>query len=133
MPEEINRVLTDAIADYLFVTEGDAITNLLKEGRPHDNIFLVGNVMIDSLRHFLPVAQQSSIGTELGLKNGPVWDRFGLLTLHRPSNVDSQEKLSQLLGQSTLLRRRSPSSFLCIRGRNRGFPKPGYGVIRNCA
>src|SRR5207248_10259272 len=61
-------------------------------------IFLVGNVMIDSLRHFLPVAQQSSIGTELGLKNGLGWERFGLLTLHRPSNVDSPEKLTLLLG-----------------------------------
>ena len=98
MPEEINRVLTDAIADYLFVTEEDAITNLVREGRPRDSIFLVGNVMIDSLRHFLSVAQQSSIGEELGLKNGAGWERFGLFTLHRPSNVDSPEKLSQLLG-----------------------------------
>lgn len=97
MPEEINRVLTDAIADYLFVTEEDAVTNLMKEGRSRDSIFLVGNVMIDSLRHFLPVAEQSSIGAELGLKNGVGWKRFGLLTLHRPSNVDSPEKLSQLL------------------------------------
>lgn len=98
MPEEINRILTDAIADYLFVTEEDAITNLLREGRGRDSIFLVGNVMIDSLRHFLPAAQQSSIGAELGLKNGAGWERFGLLTLHRPSNVDSSQKLSELLG-----------------------------------
>jgi UDP-N-acetylglucosamine 2-epimerase (non-hydrolysing) len=98
MPEEINRVLTDAIAEYLFVTEEDAIGHLLKEGRPRESIFLVGNVMIDSLRHFLPVAQQSGIGHELGLKNGSGWRRFGVLTLHRPSNVDSTEKLSQLLG-----------------------------------
>jgi UDP-N-acetylglucosamine 2-epimerase (non-hydrolysing) len=98
MPEEINRVLTDAIADYLFVTEDDAIGHLLKEGRPREGIFLVGNVMIDSLRQFLPVAQQSDIGDELGLKNGLGWRRFGVLTLHRPSNVDSTEKLEQLLG-----------------------------------
>lgn len=97
MPEEINRVLTDAIADHLFVTEEDAITNLMKEGRSRDSIFLVGNLMIDSLRQFLPVVQQSTIGTELGLKNGVGWGRFGLLTLHRPSNVDSPEKLNQLL------------------------------------
>src|SRR5215472_16714648 len=69
MPEEINRVLTDALADYLFVTEEDAIANLLKEGRPRESIFMVGNVMIDSLRHFLSIAQQSAIGGELGLKN----------------------------------------------------------------
>src|SRR6266403_593718 len=58
MPEEINRILTDALADYLFVTEEDAIAHLLKEGRPKESIFMVGNVMIDSLRHFLPIAQQ---------------------------------------------------------------------------
>lgn len=98
MPEEINRVLTDALADYLFVTEEDAVANLLKEGRPRESIFMVGNVMIDSLRHFLPIAQQSAIGDELGLKNGAGWRCFGVLTLHRPSNVDSTEKLSQLLG-----------------------------------
>src|SRR5258708_26934313 len=54
MPEEINRVVTDALADYLFVTEQDAIEHLLRERRPRESIFLLGNVMIDSLRHFLP-------------------------------------------------------------------------------
>jgi UDP-N-acetylglucosamine 2-epimerase (non-hydrolysing) len=98
MPEEINRILTDALADYLFVTEEDAIGHLLKEGRPPRSIFMVGNVMIDSLRHFLPIAQQSAIGDELGLKNGAGWQRFAVLTLHRPSNVDSTETLTQLLG-----------------------------------
>jgi len=58
MPEGINRILTDALADYLFVTEEDAIEHLLKEGRPRSSIFMVGNVMIDSLLHFLPIAQQ---------------------------------------------------------------------------
>src|SRR5271167_3815392 len=67
MPEEINRILTDAIADYLFVTEEDAIENLLKEGRPRKAIYFVGNVMIDSLQHFLPLAMQSAIGDELNL------------------------------------------------------------------
>src|SRR5713101_1356279 len=72
MPEEINRVLTDALAKYLFATENDAVENLLKEGRPPEFIYLVGNVMIDSLLHFLPFAQQSRIGDELGLHNGKV-------------------------------------------------------------
>lgn len=98
MPEEINRILTDALADYLFVTEEDAIEHLLKEGRPRDAIFLVGNVMIDSLRHFLPVARQSKIGEELGLTQSGSWRRFAVLTLHRPSNVDSPGKLNELLG-----------------------------------
>src|ERR1700730_14683635 len=83
MPEEINRILTDALADYLFVTEEDAIAHLLKEGRPRSSIFMVGNVMIDSLRRFLPIAQESGIGDELGLKNGAGWQHFGVLTLHR--------------------------------------------------
>ena len=54
--------------------------------------------MIDSLLHFLPFAQQSRIGDELGLRNGKGWQSFGVLTLHRPSNVDSTEKLAELLG-----------------------------------
>ncbi len=98
MPEEINRILTDALADYLFVTEEDAIQHLLKEGRPRESIYLVGNVMIDSLRHFLPLAQKSDIGEQLALNNGTAWQRFAVLTLHRPSNVDSTEKLAELLG-----------------------------------
>ena len=98
MPEEINRILTDAIAELLFVTEEDAIENLLKEGRPRASIHFVGNVMIDSLRTFLPVAQRSDIGKELGLAGPTGWRRFAVLTLHRPSNVDSLDKLSGLLG-----------------------------------
>jgi UDP-N-acetylglucosamine 2-epimerase (non-hydrolysing) len=98
MPEEINRVLTDALADYLFVTEEDAIGNLLREGRPREAIHFVGNVMIDSLRFFLPMAQRSAVGRELNLVDGEGWRRFAVLTLHRPSNVDSSEKLARLLG-----------------------------------
>ncbi|HEY2548527.1 MAG TPA: UDP-N-acetylglucosamine 2-epimerase (non-hydrolyzing), partial [Candidatus Acidoferrum sp.] len=98
MPEEINRILTDALADYLFVTEEDAIQHLLKEGRSRECIYFVGNVMIDSLRHFLPIAQNSPVGDDLALKNGAGWNRFAVLTLHRPSNVDSTEKLAELLG-----------------------------------
>ncbi len=97
MPEEINRILTDALADYLFITEEDAIENLLKEGRPRERIYLVGNVMIDALRQFLPVAQKSDVGQKLNLMDGAAWRRFAVLTLHRPSNVDSVEKLSDLL------------------------------------
>lgn len=98
MPEEINRLLTDALADYLFVTEDDAIENLLREGRPRERIYLVGNVMIDALRHFLPIAQKSRVGEELGLLDGSGHIPFGVLTLHRPSNVDSPETLEKLLG-----------------------------------
>ena len=66
MPEEINRVLTDALADYLFVTEEDAVDNFVREGRSLDCIYLVGNVMIDALRYFIPLAQKSRMGEELG-------------------------------------------------------------------
>ena len=98
MPEEINRVVTDALADYLFATEEDAVENLLREGRPRERIYLVGNVMIDALKHFLPLAQQSRIGEELGLTQGNQFVPFAVLTLHRPSNVDSTETLRRLLG-----------------------------------
>ena len=98
MPEEINRVLTDALAEYLFVTEEDAIDNLTREGRPRERIFFVGNVMIDALRLFLPIAQQSRIGDELGLRDGSGFRPFAVLTLHRPSNVDSLETLRELWG-----------------------------------
>jgi len=97
MPEEINRLVTDALADFLFATEKDAVTNLLREGRPRERIFLVGNVMIDALRHFLPVAHRSRIGEDLGLLNGSAFRPFAVLTLHRPSNVDSIETLGTLL------------------------------------
>jgi len=97
MPEEINRILTDALADHLFVTEADAIGNLLNEGRPRDRIHLVGNVMIDALRQFLPLAQKSNIGNELGLLDGSGFAPFAVLTLHRPSNVDSVQTLEKLL------------------------------------
>jgi UDP-N-acetylglucosamine 2-epimerase (non-hydrolysing) len=97
MPEEINRILTDALANYLFVTEQDAIDNLRNEGRSATSIHFVGNVMIDSLMRFLPVAQKSPVGHDLGLQLGDKWRRFGILTLHRPSNVASTIKLLNLL------------------------------------
>ena len=98
MPEEINRIVTDSLADYLFVTEKQAIDNLLREGKPRERIFMVGNVMIDALHQFLPAAQQSKIGEELGLRNGDGFKPFAVLTLHRPSNVDSLPTLRTLLG-----------------------------------
>lgn len=111
MPEEINRVLTDAIADYLFVTEEDGIEHLLKEGRPPSSIHFVGNVMIDSLRHFLPIAQESRIGHELGLIKGGNWCPFAVLTLHRPSNVDSLDKVNHLFSAINAIAERVPVVF----------------------
>jgi UDP-N-acetylglucosamine 2-epimerase (non-hydrolysing) len=97
MPEEINRVLTDALADFLFVTEEDAVDNLLKEGKAVHQIHFVGNVMIDALRQSLPMADRSALPRELGLiQDGHVLP-FALLTLHRPSNVDAPATLLNLL------------------------------------
>ena len=111
MPEEINRVLTDALAHYLFVTEQDAIENLVREGRPSESIFFVGNVMIDSLRSYLPLAKKSRIGEELGLAQGPTWRDFAVLTLHRPSNVDSTATLKELLSAMDTVAERLPVIF----------------------
>jgi UDP-N-acetylglucosamine 2-epimerase (non-hydrolysing) len=111
MPEEINRILTDALADHLFVTEENAVEQLLKEGRPASAIHFVGNVMIDSLLHFLPMAQQSHIGEDLGLVQEGKWQRFAVLTLHRPSNVDSMEKLGGLLDAASAVAAKVPVIF----------------------
>ena len=97
MPEEINRVVTDAPADYLFVTEVSAIENLLKEGRSREQIHFVGNVMIDALQQFLPLAQESRILEDLGLIQDGKCLQFGVLTLHRPANVDSAASLGALV------------------------------------
>jgi len=92
MPEEVNRVLTDALADYLFVTEPSGVENLLTEGRPKERIYLVGNVMIDALERFLPRAKHHPIPYELQAQSKSGIDLegpFGLVTLHRPSTVDN--------------------------------------------
>jgi UDP-N-acetylglucosamine 2-epimerase (non-hydrolysing) len=93
MPEEINRLLTDAISDYLFITEESARINLLKEGRPAEKIYFVGNVMIDTLLNNLKKADRSQILSTLSLKPKD----YALLTLHRPSNVDSKESFAGIL------------------------------------
>jgi UDP-N-acetylglucosamine 2-epimerase (non-hydrolysing) len=92
MPEEINRLLTDALSDVLFVTEEAGVTNLLREGISKEKIFFVGNVMIDTLRRHLEKARRSEIKQVLGI-NGP----YGLVTLHRPSNVDTRDSLEPLI------------------------------------
>lgn len=93
MPEEINRVLTDAISELLFVTEKSGVTNLLREGVSRDRIHFVGNVMIDSLREHQRLAAQSRVLEQHRL----IPQRYAVLTLHRPSNVDDGEALARLL------------------------------------
>jgi len=94
MPEEVNRVLTDSVATYLFVTEEDAVENLHREGVADDRIFMVGNVMIDTLMTLMPQIKARALAAELGLRPG----EYGVVTLHRPSNVDDPAKLESWVG-----------------------------------
>jgi len=93
MPEETNRVVTDVLSDYLFATEPSGVTNLLAEGIPEAKIFLVGNVMIDTLIKFRDKAAQTGVLERLGLKS----KHYAVATLHRPSNVDGVEHLASLM------------------------------------
>src|SRR5690349_469575 len=89
MPEEINRMVTDAISDYLFTSEPSGKKNLLAEGVPEEKIFFVGNVMIDTLMKFRERAGAADVPKRFGLERG----RYAVATLHRPSNVDDPASL----------------------------------------
>jgi UDP-N-acetylglucosamine 2-epimerase (non-hydrolysing) len=93
MPEEINRMVTDILAEILLTHSPEAETNLTNEGVPPDKIHFVGNVMIDSLMFYMPDAEKSSIHETLSLQRRS----YGLVTLHRPSNVDDPQQLSSIL------------------------------------
>lgn len=97
MPEEINRILTDQISDYLFTTCEDANLNLIREGIPKGKIFFVGNVMIDTLLNHIQKAEKSNIIEMLNLNKNNNIKKYALLTLHRPSNVDDQLILKKIL------------------------------------
>lgn len=93
MPEEINRILTDSISDYLFVSEESGMTNLRREGVAEEKLFMVGNVMIDSLINNMPGIDASGALKKFGVeKNG-----YFLVTLHRPANVDNKESLARII------------------------------------
>ena len=94
MPEEINRLVTDVLADYLFVTEPSGVRNLQREGISDKKIFFTGNTMIDSLVSLLPLIKKSDVLKELCVSE----KNYALITLHRPSNVDSKENLSKIIG-----------------------------------
>jgi UDP-N-acetylglucosamine 2-epimerase (non-hydrolysing) len=93
MPEEINRIVTDAVADLLLTPSPDADENLKREGVPAEIIRFVGNVMIDSLLENLKRAETSGVRAELGVVEGS----YAVLTMHRPSNVDERENLEPLV------------------------------------
>src|SRR2546426_8931523 len=107
MPEEINRLLTDQIADLLFTPSEDADRNLLAEGIPRERIRFVGNVMIDSLLKYLPLASKSPIKEREGLADKD----YAVLTLHRPSNVDDAGTFGRILEALEEISRRLPLVF----------------------
>ena len=107
MPEEINRLLTDAISDMLFVTEASGLENLRHEGLPDEKVHFVGNVMIDTLRANLAKAEQSDVLEKLGLDAGG----YNVVTLHRPSNVDDPAIFGRILDALEEITRDLPAVF----------------------
>jgi UDP-N-acetylglucosamine 2-epimerase (non-hydrolysing) len=103
MPEEINRVLTDHIADLLFTPSADADENLLREGRPKEKVHKVGNVMIDTLVRLLPRASAAD--------SPAVSKPYALITLHRPSNVDDMSILKRIIEALEDISRQLPVLF----------------------
>jgi UDP-N-acetylglucosamine 2-epimerase (non-hydrolysing) len=114
MPEEINRILTDALSDLLFITEKSAEKNLLKEGVSKEKIHLVGNTMVDTLLRHQDKAKKSKVLHRLGLKVDPQESRinpYAVLTLHRPSNVDSPGALREILDALSVISKEIPVFF----------------------
>jgi UDP-N-acetylglucosamine 2-epimerase (non-hydrolysing) len=122
MPEEINRVLTDAISDWLFTSEPSGADNLRREGVPAERIHFVGNVMIDSLLAHLDVARARAPLARLGLAPR----RYAVLTLHRPSNVDDPERLGRLFAALEAIHAELPVVFP-VHPRTRGAIERGLG------
>ena len=112
MPEEINRKLTDTISDLLFVTEESGIRNLVAEGVAQEKIFLVGNVMIDTLkRNLARIEKREFVPSGIARDFCDSAKRYAVLTLHRPSNVDQKEILSPIWGAVTEVARQIPVLF----------------------
>jgi UDP-N-acetylglucosamine 2-epimerase (non-hydrolysing) len=107
MPEEINRLVTDRLADLLLTPSRDGDANLLAEGVEPEKIVFVGNVMIDTLLHALPAARATRFRESLGVREG----EYALVTLHRPSNVDDPAKLSRIATALGAIAREMPVIF----------------------
>jgi UDP-N-acetylglucosamine 2-epimerase (non-hydrolysing) len=107
MPEEINRIVTDRLADLLLTPSPDADENLRNEGVVPDRIHRVGNVMIDTLLRFLPIATLDRVHDRVDVKSG----EYAVVTLHRPSNVDSPATLGRLLEVMRRIAKRLPIVF----------------------
>jgi UDP-N-acetylglucosamine 2-epimerase (non-hydrolysing) len=116
MPEEVNRLVTDALSTYLFTPSPDADENLLREGIPAEKIYQVGDIMVDSLLFHLEDAKRSDILARLGLltRSSPSHNSvapYALLTLHRPSNVDDRQSLQNILAALESISQRIPIIF----------------------
>lgn len=107
MPEEINRLVTDALADLLLTPSEDANDNLRREGVPEEKIKLVGNIMIDALVDNLPAARRSGILKTIGVAPGA----YAYVTLHRPANVDCREALVAIISELKTLAAQMPVVF----------------------
>ena len=107
MPEEVNRILTDSISDLLFCTEQSGVDNLLREGIPQEKIFLVGNVMIDTLLKNKVKADNSGILNRYNLNSND----FAVITLHRPSNVDNVIVFKRILDSLEIIQNDMPVIF----------------------
>ena len=107
MPEEINRLVTDVLSDFLFVTEKSGLENLKREGIDDSKVHFVGHVMIDSLIYFEPMAEKSTVLQDLRLEP----QNYGLITLHRPSNVDHKENFLKLLNAFEHIEKQIPLIF----------------------
>lgn len=107
MPEEINRILTDAISDLLFVSEPSGLENLKNEGIASDKVHFVGNVMIDSLLGNLVKSEASAILDQLDVEP----KGYAVLTLHRPSNVDDSDAMTRILDAIDVIQARIPVVF----------------------
>jgi len=125
MPEEINRVLTDAISDLLFVTEPAGAENLRREGIDAKKVHLVGNVMIDTLLANRAKAEGSDVLERLGLARGG----YVVATLHRPSNVDEPEKLREILGAFEEIQRESAVVFPVHPRTRKNLEEMGFGEM----
>jgi len=125
MPEEINRIVTDRLSDYLFITENSALVNLKKEGISKEKIFFVGNIMIDSLINNLETAQDSNILEQLDLSK----HEYVTLTMHRPANVDNHEILAKLISIISKIGEKVPVIFPCHPRTKKRMEQ--YGLLSN--
>lgn len=107
MPEETNRIVTDTLSDYLFVSEESGKENLLREGIDPGKIFFVGNVMIDSLQQSRLVWESSKVRDDMGLRHRD----YGVVTLHRPSNVDNRDTLQAVMNALSVIAKDIPIIF----------------------